>query len=1220
MNLDQRLLRLARKSELSLSLTIALGFAAGVFTVAQAGLFSRVVDRVYLAGWTLADALPMLWLLLGAMSLRAALTWGSELAASAVARRIKTDLRSAVFQRFLELGPFYARDERTGELASVALEGIDALDAYYSQYLPGLALAALVPLTFLLIVFPLDPLSGLVLLLTAPLIPLFMILIGNLAQALTRRQWQALSRMSAYFLDVLQGLTTLKLLGRSKAQTSLIAEVSDRFRQRTMSVLRVTFLSALVLEMVATLSTAVVAVEVGLRLLYGRLPFEQALFVLLLAPEFYLPLRLLGTRFHAGMSGVAAAQRIFAILETPPLVTDKSPQPSENRLASVPFPRHSPPSIEFENVSFSYSGQDEDRLSLEGVTFRMSAGQKTALVGPSGGGKSTLAAMLLGFIQPQAGEIRVNGAPLAALDPEAWRSQVAWVSQNPYLFNDTVLANIRLGRPQASQEEVEQAARQAEAHEFIQALPQGYQTIIGERGARLSAGQAQRIALARAFLADAPLVVLDEATANLDPQSEALVQTSLARLLKGRTALIIAHRLTTARDADQIIVLDHGRVVESGTHPELLRRDGLYRRLTQAYADGAAPPAGASTIHQILPISLGGQKPAPVGFAALLPSSLPSGELGADESVERPAGLVALRLFVRLLGFLWPFRGLVALSVLMGAATTLSGVGLMATSAYIISAAAQHPSIAELQVAIVGVRFFGIARGLFRYLERYVSHQVTFRLLARLRVWFYQALEPLAPARLMMFRSGDLLARILGDIEGLESFYVRVAAPPLAALLVGLAIFGLLAGYAAPLARAWLAIWLTAGLGIPLLARGLSRRAARQTVMLRAQLQVATVEGLQGLSELIAYGRSAAHAARIDQLSCALAAAQWRMSAISALQSALVGLLSNLGSWLVLALAISLVGQGKVQGVYLAVLSLIALTSFEAIAPLPLAAQYLESNVQSARRLFELVDARPEVQDPPTPLPAPRRPLLSIRHLSFRYPNAPGSPLALADVSFELPVGGRVAVVGPSGAGKSTLVNLLARFWELQEGQILLDGEDIRRYAQQDVRRCMGVISQNAYLFSASVWDNLRIARPQATPAEIYEAAQRAQIYDFIQSLPQGYDTWIGEQGLRLSGGERQRLAIARALLQDTPLLVLDEATANLDALTEREVLRSILALAHDRSLLVITHRLVELESMDEIVVVDQGRVVERGRQDELLRAGGLYRQMWDLQNQVLQG
>ena len=477
MKIDLRLLRLALNRRCLLVFTILTGLAAGVLVVVQARLFSHVINLSFLYKMGLEDVSAWLVWLLGLILLRACLVWVSEAAAGELALRVKRSLRQRVFEHLQALGPAYLRNQESGELDHVLQEGIETLDAYFSQYLPQLALAALIPITYLFFVFPLDWLSGLILLLTAPLIPIFMILIGNLAQSLTRRQWTALSRMSAYFLDVLQGLTTLKILGRSRAQIKVLAEVSERFRQVTMGVLKVTFLSALALELVSTLSTAVVAVQVGLRLLYGRLEFEQALFVLLLAPEFYLPLRMLGTRFHAGMAGVTAAGRIFEILgQVAPkggLESDaqgsKKPQLGEDL------------EIRFENISLEYEG----RKVLDRVNFSLPVGQVTALVGPSGGGKSSLAELLLGFLQPSSGHIDLDGQPLSSFSIEDWRKQIAWAPQAPYLLHDSVLNNIRLSYPQASLEQVIRGAEQAHAHEFIQALPHGYETQIGEGGARL---------------------------------------------------------------------------------------------------------------------------------------------------------------------------------------------------------------------------------------------------------------------------------------------------------------------------------------------------------------------------------------------------------------------------------------------------------------------------------------------------------------------------------------------------------------------------------------------------------------------------------------------------------------------------------------------------------------------------------------------------------------
>jgi thiol reductant ABC exporter CydD subunit len=581
MNLDKRLLRLATGARFHLVLTIAAGLLAGVVLVGQARYLSLIVNRVFLGGNSLGQVRPFLFTLLWLSLVRAGLAWTGEVAANRVAGRIKADLRQRLLSHLLNLGPAYAHAERSGELTNTLVEGIEALDAYFSQYLPQLALAALVPLTVLIFVFPLDLLSGLVLLLTAPLIPVFMILIGNLAEALTRRQWTALSRMSAHFLDVLQGLTTLKLLGRSQDQIRTITHISDRFRRTTLGVLRIAFQSALVMELVATISTAVVAVQIGLRLLYGHVGFEEAFFILILAPEFYLPLRQLGVRYHAATSGLAAAQRIFEVLDEAKLDEKAETRVLDGAVSHRPAKPGPGRSIRFDNVHYAY--EDGRRPALLGLSFELSPGQNVALVGPSGAGKSTVAYLLLRFIEPDRGHITVGDMPLRELPVRAWRSQVAWVPQDPYLFHTTVAENIGMARPDASRDEIIWAARQAYAHDFIQALPQGYDTPVGERGARLSGGQTQRIALARAFLKDAHLLILDEPTAHLDPEHTACLTQAIARLVQDRTVLTIAHRLSTVFQADRILVMDGGRLVENGSHASLLQEGRLYPRLVTAY-------------------------------------------------------------------------------------------------------------------------------------------------------------------------------------------------------------------------------------------------------------------------------------------------------------------------------------------------------------------------------------------------------------------------------------------------------------------------------------------------------------------------------------------------------------------------------------------------------------------------------------------------------------
>ncbi len=572
MNLDRRLIQLAGAVKLPLTLTVLAGFLTGVLTVLQASQISRVIARVFLGGQVLAEVMPLLWGLLALLIARPLAVFLSELAAGEAALQVKARVRDLLAEHLLRLGPAYTTGERSGELVNTAAQGVESLDAYFSQYLPQLALAGLLPVAYLIIVFPRDPLSGAVLLFTGPLIPLFMFLIGANAQSLTHRQWSALGRMSAYFLDTLQGITTLKALGRSREQAEKIAAVGEQYRETTMSVLRVTFLSALALELLSTIGTAIVAVQIGLRLLYGRIGFEEAFFLLLLAPEFYLPLRNLGLRFHAGMSGIAAAKRIFGILE----VEAPNPAPTQAELPTPPL------TIELEGVGYTYPGERSEP-ALADVSLRLEPDEMIALVGTSGAGKSTLAHLLLRFLEPQQGAIRVNGAALAELPVEDWRRLVAWVPQAPHLFHGTLADNLRIAERDASLEQMKEALEWAGLGEFVSAQPLGLYSPVGESGARISGGQAQRLALARGYLRAAPLLILDEPTAHLDSAQEKILEEKIRQLCWGRTALVIAHRLPTILRADRVIVLEAGRIVESGKPEALIQAGGAFARLLDAY-------------------------------------------------------------------------------------------------------------------------------------------------------------------------------------------------------------------------------------------------------------------------------------------------------------------------------------------------------------------------------------------------------------------------------------------------------------------------------------------------------------------------------------------------------------------------------------------------------------------------------------------------------------
>ncbi|HEX9803568.1 MAG TPA: thiol reductant ABC exporter subunit CydD, partial [Gammaproteobacteria bacterium] len=1112
--------------------------------------------------------------------------WGAAQVAFSAAARVKLALRERLYRRMQALGPVYLQGERSGELSGLLVDGVEKLEAYYASYLPQMALVALVPLAILAFVFPLDWISGLVMVLTAPVIPLFMILIGKGAERLNRKQWRELARMSAHFLDVIQGLTTLKLFNASRREAQVIAAISDAHRRSTMGVLRVAFLSSLVLEFFATVSIAVVAVLIGFRLLWGDMSFLHGFFVLLLAPEFYLPLRQMGTHYHARMEAIAAAERIVEVLETAVPVAPAEP-------VAVPAP--GPFAIRFENVTFDYPG---GRTALAGTAFRVAPGERVALVGPSGSGKSTTVNLLLGFLRPSAGRVLINELDLSQMAHADWLRQVAWVPQRPRLFHGTVLDNIRLGRPEAEMTAVIEAARQAHAEEFIERLPQGYDTPIGEGGQGLSGGQIQRLALARAFLEDAPLVVLDEPTASLDPESEALVQAAIERLAAGRTLLVVAHRLATVRRADRIVVLEQGRVAESGSHAELIKAGGLYARLASAYK-------GRDEIKETRD----------EGWSALRARSFDS---NAHERSEhdpsyldsRPSSLPQSSplLLLRLLRLLKPYWQWMALGILLSFATLLANVGLMAMSGWFIAAMA----IAGLAGVSMNyftpaatIRTFAILRTVGRYGERLVTHEATFRVLAQLRVWFYTRLEPLAPARLQQYRSGDLLSRIRSDIDTLDNLYLRILVPVAVALLglVGVGLF--LSLYHPLLALINLAFLLLAGVGVPALVQWLGRKPGRALVESNAALHATAVDGLQGMGELLVYGAAARQGGQLHGHSRALTDAQWRMSHLSGLSQAALGLSANLAVWLVMLAAIPMLGSGALERPELAMLALFALASFEVVMPLPLAFQMLGQTLSAAGRVFEIVDAEPQAPEPSAPSPQPEAFGLAIEGVGFRYTDS--ELPALEGIDLALPPGRRVAVVGATGSGKSTLLNLLLRFWDPQAGRITLGGHDLRDYHGEDLRRHIAVVSQGTHLFTTTLRENLRVANPQASEEQLLAALATAQLDEFVASQPDGLDTWVGEAGVKLSGGQARRVAIARALLKDAPILLLDEPTEGLDPATEQELMQALYRLMAGRTVLLITHRLVGLDAMDEILVLDRGHVAERGSHAELLGAGGIY-------------
>ncbi|MFG2121692.1 thiol reductant ABC exporter subunit CydD [Streptomyces sp. NPDC048710] len=1152
--IDPRLLRYARATRLFLVAVVGLGAVGAGLVIAQAMLIAEVVVGAFQHGQSVAELRTPLVLLAAVAVGRSVVAWLTELAAHRASAAVKSELRGRLLECAAQLGPGWLSGQRTGSLVTLATRGVDALDDYFSRYLPQLGLAVVVPVAVLARIVTEDWVSAAIIVGTLPLIPLFMMLIGWATQSRMDRQWRLLSRLSGHFLDVVAGLPTLKVFGRAKAQAESIRRITGEYRQATMGTLRIAFLSSFALELLATLSVALVAVTIGMRLVHGDMDLYIGLVILVLAPEAYLPLRQVGAQYHAAAEGLAAAEEIFAVLETPAPVAGTAAVP-EGPLA-------------FDGVTVRYPGRSADAVSE--VSFSVEPGETVALVGPSGAGKSTLLNVLMGFVRPVEGRVRVGGAELADVDLAEWRSRIAWVPQRPHLYAGTIAENVRLARPDADDTAVRRALRDAGALEFVDALPEGADTVLGEDGAGLSAGQRQRLALARTFLADRPVLLLDEPTAALDGATEADVVAAVRRLAAGRTVLLVVHRPALLEVADRVVCLEGSESL--------------------AQRSGGRPPGGLRPLDP---------RPGP-----------PAIRLGHSASgpKERPAARTRSAL-ARVRGLAGPRRGRLLLALLLGSLALGSAVGLMATSGWLISRASQQPPVLYLMVAVTATRAFGIGRAVFRYTERLVSHDAVLRMLADTRVAVYRRLERLAPAGLRTARRGDLLTRLVADVDALQDYWLRWLLPAGVAVAVSTASVAFTAWLLPEAGAALAAGLLAAGVGVPLVTAAAARRAERRLAPARGELATRVTDLLTGTAELTVAGALPARTDAARQADGTLTRIASRSAAVTALGDGLTALLCGLTVTAGALLGVQAVAAGRLGGVAMAVVVLTPLAAFEAVLGLPLAVRYRQRVRRSAERVFEVLDAPEPVHEPERPRQAPASPFpVVLSGLGARHTGQHRDALAGLDLTLEQ--GRRIAVVGPSGSGKTTLAQVLLRFLDPQAGSYTLAGVDAYALADDDVRRLVGLCAQDAHLFDSSVRENLLLARKDATEADLRDALARARLLDWVDGLPDGLDTLVGEHGARLSGGQRQRLALARALLADFPVLVLDEPAEHLDLPTADALTADLLAATQGRTTLLITHRLAGLDAVDEVIVLDAGRVVQRGRYAELAAVDGPLRDM----------
>ncbi|MER7607656.1 thiol reductant ABC exporter subunit CydD [Nocardioides sp. NPDC127503] len=1056
-----------------LAVVVAAGVLGAVLLIAQTYavtglLISAIRDTGSVSGWALA--------VVAVFAGRALVGVVSDVAGARAAGVVGADLRRRVVGVILR-----GRSGSSGSLSALATRGVSAAEPYLTRYVPALVLACVLPVMVLAVIVWTDPLSGLIVGLTLPLIPIFGVLVGLATRDQAASQWRAMSALAGHFLDVMKGLPTLVAFGRAGAQSRVIATITDRYRRRTLETLKIAFASSAVLELVATISVALVAVIIGVRLAAGSVDLQTALVVLLLAPEAYWPLRRVGTEFHAAAEGTATLEATADLSAHRWLSPASASEP-------VSKPTRLPSALHLDEVSITYP--DRERPALAPVSATVPERGITAIVGPSGCGKSTLLATVAGLHETYAGTVELDGQTPAAGD--GWRRRFAYLPQRPVFVSGTIADNLRLGSPDATESDLWHVLKRVALADRIADLPGGLGADLAEDGRSLSAGERARLALARVVLSDRPWVLLDEPTAHLDPDTERIIADTVTDLARDRAVVLVAHRQALIDIADQVITLS-----------------------------AESPPAETS------PASAETSLPSVETATADVSADVP------DASADAPDGSARVAL--------WG-------SAVVGGLSWASGVALTALAGWLIIKASYHPVILTLVAAMVGVRTFGIARPVLRYLERLWSHDSALRLLAKRRVEIYDALAPLVPGALPG-RRGDVLASVVDDVDAVLDEELRVRLP-IREYAVVAALAVLATALIDPVAAAFTtATVLAAGAAFGIAYAG-AARAEHISVTVRARVSEQVVEATQTATERRMWQASEPVLDTLDDLAGTATRATTTAASASSLAKAIV--LVTAGAAVAATAAYATVGDGPM----LALLTLVPLALAEPAATLADAGAARARTRAAQRRLDDLTSRSPAVEAPEHPEQLTDDTTITITDVTAR----PGDGHSVEIPDLHVEPGARIGIVGPSGSGKSTLAALLLRFLDPDTGTITLGGRTTRDMDPQDVRKIVGLVDDDPHVFASSLVENVRLARPGATDDEVEQAIRRAHLGDWLDALPAGLKTRLGDGAAEVSGGERARLAVARSLLAGHKVLVLDEPLAHLDTATAASLAREVLA------------------------------------------------------------
>lgn len=1161
-------LRVIKSKKLVLLALIISSILQSLSIVGQAWFFATLIYNLIFLDHTVVDEINTITWLAVLIILRLVFSYVQEHVSSSLGHSVKSILRKEALAHLFRLG--VQRGESQGDTIHLITDGLEQVEAYVSSYIPQMIYAIIIPLVMGIAIMDTLPVIGAILIGTVPLIPLFMILIGKQAEKMNQEQWDRMSLLSGHFLDVLRGITTLKVFGRAKEQIQVISRLSNEFKDSTLRVLRVAFLSALVLELVSTISTAIIAVYLGLTLLDGGLDFLPAFFILLLAPEFYTPFRQLGAAFHTGMSGKTALAKFDAFMNVPIVLPRGGNCSIDGTIES----------IRLDNLNYTYP---ETSNGIKDITLQVYRNKPIMLVGESGAGKSTIARILGAFLDAPRHSVYVNDIDLSNCSMDWWRTQVTYVSQKPHVMYGTLRDNIAFGQD-VSDDNILEAAKLAELQDVIR--EKGLDFVIGEGGMGLSGGELQRIALARAFLHGGQVLILDEVTSHLDVNTEAQLSRALQRLMKDKLVILVGHRIQTMQWASQLYVLRQGEIIEQGSYESLLAQNGYFKALVDAGTGSfVMDDEGVPNISH-LEIPLQQQE------------KLSNGKVPNEFDEPKYSDLEGWKL---LFSVLKPARWSLVLALFFTFLTVFMNVGLLSVSSWLLASAALQPGITYLSLAIVGVRFFGISRAVCRYFERYTSHKMAFQGLYGLRVWFYTYLEPLAPAIFKRWGAGDMLSRIMADIEVLQFFYLRTLIPPVAAIALTILVsFGVGTIDTNLSTLVWCAALMT-GVVIPYSIYRYHRTSLNKISQVQGHFKSTLTDTLESLEDIISYHNENLVMARMMQ---SIDDVEYHKGRISK------GM--NLGNTMFIAIVqivvvlAAILASNVLTGPWASVMVVVCAIGiqawFEALQPMIVSFHHGYESLVAVRRLLQIKHAPLPIKETGC-IDLVAMDTIALKHVDFGYDD---SSLIYKDLTLDIPKGQAVAIVGASGSGKTTLFSLLERLYDYT-GHISIGHNELKTVTIDSWRNLMGSITQDTYIFHATLEDNIRLAKPHASADEVQRAVEQAVLSDVVTRLPKGLRTIVGSGGVGLSGGERQRVALARLFLRNPELILLDEPLEGLDQVTRRKLHNDILAFTKEKTVLYITHQLEGLELMDRILFMEKGRIVEDGTFSELIAKKGRF-------------